>query len=95
MGKIIIENQNKNGKTFTGVVVSDKMANTIVVSLAYTYRHPLYNKIVKKNKKIYSENNLSAHAGDTVTVRETRPLSHLKRFTTLKVIKKSKGEELI
>lgn len=82
-------NQNQNGKTFQGVVVSDKMTNTIVVSLAYKSRHPVYKKIVKKNKKIYSENNLSAKIGDQVKVREVRPLSKLKRFTTVSIVKKS------
>ncbi|HBP50899.1 MAG: 30S ribosomal protein S17 [Candidatus Shapirobacteria bacterium GW2011_GWE1_38_10] len=75
------------GKIFTGVVVSDKMTNTIVVSLSYTTRHSLYKKIIKKNKKIYADNNLKAKMGDTVKVRETRPLSKLKRFTTLEIIK--------
>jgi len=81
---------NTIGKTFEGSVVSDKMTNTIVVSLEYTNRHPLYKKIVKKHKNIYAENNLSAKIGDVVKVRETRPLSKLKRFTTLEIIKKSK-----
>jgi small subunit ribosomal protein S17 len=81
--------ENK-GKTFTGTVVSDKMTNTIVVELSYTFRHPMYKKIVKKSKKIYSENNLSAKTGDTVMVRETRPLSKLKRFTTVEILKVSK-----
>ncbi len=80
---------NNTGKTFTGVVVSDKMTNTLVVSLSYTSRHPMYKKIVKKNKKLYSDNNLNAKMGDTVMIRETRPLSKLKRFTTVKIIKKS------
>ncbi len=75
------------GKTFSGVVVSDKMTNTIVVSLSYTSRHPLYKKIIKSHKKIYAENNLNAKMGDTVLVRETRPLSKLKRFTTLEIVK--------
>jgi len=75
------------GKNFTGIVVSDKMANTIVISLSYTTRHPLYKKIIKKNKKIYADNNLNAKMGDTVKVRETRPLSKLKRFTTLEIVK--------
>lgn len=86
--KTVNQNLSANGKTFSGIVVSDKMTNTIVISLAYTFRHPKYNKIVKKNKKIYAENNLSAKTGDTVTVRETRPLSKLKRFTTLVIVKK-------
>lgn len=80
---------NNTGKTFTGIVVSDKMTNTLVVSLDYTSRHPLYKKIVKKNKKLYSDNNLNAQMGDTVLIRETRPLSKLKRFTTVKIIKKA------
>lgn len=82
--------ENKKGKTFTGIVVSDKMTNTIVVELSYTFRHPMYKKIVKKSKKIYSENNLTAKTGDTVLVRETRPLSKLKRFTTVEILKVSK-----
>jgi len=77
------------GKTFTGQVVADKMVNTIVVSLEYTRRHPIYKKIVTKHKNIYSDNNLSAKIGDVVKVRETRPLSKLKRFTTVEIIKKA------
>ena len=80
---------NTNGKTFEGKVISDKMTNTIVVSIEYTRRHPLYKKIVRKHKNIYAENNLSAKIGDRVKVRETRPLSKLKRFTTLAITKKS------
>lgn len=81
---------NNTGKTFEGSVISDKMTNTIVVSLEYTRRHPLYKKIFRKHKNIYAENNLSAKIGDVVKVRETRPLSKLKRFTTLTITKKSK-----
>ena len=80
---------NTNGKTFEGNVISDKMTNTIVVSLEYTMRHPLYKNIVRKHKNIYAENNLSAKIGDVVKVRETRPLSKLKRFTTLAITKKA------
>ena len=80
---------NKNGKTFIGEVVSDKMTNTIVVSLEYTSRHPIYKKIVTKHKKLYAENNLSVKTGDVVKIRETRPLSKLKRFTTIEIIKTS------
>jgi small subunit ribosomal protein S17 len=84
-----ITSVKKIGKTFEGVVVSDKMADTIVVSLEYTRRHPMYKKIVMKHKNIYAENNLSAKEGDMVKVRETRPLSKNKRFTTLEIIKKA------
>lgn len=79
---------NNTGKTFIGQVISDKMSDTIVVSLEYTSRHPIYKKIITKNKNIYSTNNLSAKIGDKVKVRETRPVSKLKRFTTVEIIKK-------
>lgn len=81
---------NKTGKTFIGKVVGDKMTNTIVVSMSYTQRHPIYKKIFTKHKKIYSDNNLSAQIDDIVKVRETRPSSKLKRFTTVEIIKKTK-----
>ncbi|MFA4827157.1 MAG: 30S ribosomal protein S17 [Candidatus Shapirobacteria bacterium] len=80
------------GKFFTGIVLSDKMKNTIVVSLTYQTSHPLYQKIVRKNKKIYAENNLGAKTGDQVKVREIRPLSKTKRFTTVEIIKNSQNQ---
>jgi small subunit ribosomal protein S17 len=76
-----------HGKVFTGQVVSDKMANTIVVSMNHQFFDPKYRKYVKRTKKIYAENNLNAKVGDTVKVRETKPLSKLKRFTTLEILK--------
>lgn len=75
------------GKVFTGVVVSDKMQGTIVVKMDYKFQHPLYKKTIKRTKKIYVDNNLSAKIGDTIKAREVKPLSHLKRFTTVKIIK--------
>jgi small subunit ribosomal protein S17 len=78
--------EKSKGKIFIGKVVSSKMANTIVVLLEYTSRHPRYQKIVKKSKKIYAENNLKANLGDQVRVQEVRPLSKLKRFETLEIL---------
>lgn len=78
----------QKGKIFIGKVISDKMMGTIVVSLEYKKRHPLYQKIVKKKKSIYVNNNLSAKVGDIVKVKESRPLSKLKRFITIEIIKK-------
>lgn len=77
----------KTGKTFIGEVVSDRMEKTITISLEYKRRHPLYKKIMTKHKKIYAQNNLNAVIGDIVKVRETKPLSKLKRFITLEIIK--------
>ncbi len=74
-------------KTFIGQVISDKMQHTLTVLLSYKRIHPLYRKIVKKNKKILVDDNLSAKIGDMVKVAECKPLSKRKKFTTLKIIK--------
>ncbi len=85
-----LKNNTKiKGKIFTGSVVSDKMTDTIVVSISQKYRHPLYKKIINKKHKIYAQNNLNAHIGDTVQVIETKPISKTKRFKTLKITKKA------
>ena len=78
---------NKTGKIFIGEVVSDKMTNTIVVQISYTKAHSLYKKIDTHKKKLYADNNLKAKIGDTVKIRETRPISKLKRFTTVEILK--------
>jgi len=83
-------NQSQNGKIFTGTVVSDKMQGTLVVTFDYKRKHPIYKKIIKKKHKIYVDNNLNAKKGDIVRVRESRPLSKTKKFTTLKIIKSVK-----
>jgi len=77
---------NKTGKTFQAVVVSNKMTNTIVVTIDIKRPHPKYKKILKKTKKLYVDDNLKAKIGDQVLIRETRPISKLKRFTTVKII---------
>ncbi len=82
-----LQPSQSKGKTFIGLVVSDKMQNTIVVAMDHQFLHPKYRKTVTRTKKIYADNNLKAKVGDTVKVRETRPLSKLKRFITLEIVK--------
>lgn len=72
-------------KTLTGVVVSTKNEKTIVVKVDRIYRHPLYRKVVKKSKKINAHYEGSDIAvGDTVSIKETRPISKNKHFIVLK-----------
>ena len=80
---------SSTGKYFIGQVVSDKMQGTISVSIESHHRHPLYKKNIKKTSKVYADNNLRAHIGDTVKLKEVRPLSRLKRFTTVEIISKN------
>jgi small subunit ribosomal protein S17 len=78
-------------KTRVGMVVSDKMDKTVVVSIADNVRHPLYKKIVKRTVKLkaHDENN-SCGIGDRVLVMETRPLSKDKRWRVVEIIEKAK-----
>ena len=78
-------------KTRTGKVVSDKMDKTIVVAVEDHVKHPLYNKIVKRTYKLkaHDENN-ECKVGDTVKVKETRPLSKDKRWRLVEIMEKAK-----
>ena len=78
-------------KTRVGVVASDKMDKTIVVSIADHVKHPLYNKIIKRTirLKAHDENN-EAGVGDKVKIMETRPLSKNKRWRLVEIVEKAK-----
>ena len=78
-------------KTRVGIVTSDKMDKTVVVTIKNRVRHPLYNKIVKRTYKLkaHDENN-ECLIGDVVKVMETRPLSKDKRFRLVEVVEKVK-----
>jgi len=78
-------------KVRIGIVTSDKMQKTIVVTVKSLVRHPLYGRTVKQDKKyhVHDENN-EAHIGDTVEIMETRPLSKNKCWRLLRVVEKAK-----
>ena len=68
-------------KLLHGVVVSDKMTNTVVVSVSRYVKHPKYKKYLKRTKNYHAHNEGNrAKVGDTVTIRSCRPLSRMKRF---------------
>lgn len=74
--------------TFQGVVVSDKADKTRVVSVQRQVRHPAYEKIMRKRTKFYvhDEENTSRE-GDLVEIAGTRPLSKLKRWRLVRIVK--------
>ncbi|MCM1082426.1 MAG: 30S ribosomal protein S17 [Clostridium sp.] len=78
-------------KTRVGLVTSDKMDKTIVVSIVDNVKHPLYGKIVKRTYKLkaHDEKN-ECRIGDRVKVMETRPLSKDKRWRLVEIIEKAK-----
>lgn len=81
----------KNIKEFIGEVISDKTSKTRIVLVKTVKTHPLYKKRFAVNKKYYvhDEGNVS-HIGDKVRIRESRPLSKLKRRKLIEVVSQAK-----
>ena len=78
-------------KTRVGIVTSDKMDKTVVVTIKNRVRHPLYNKIVNDTVKYkaHDENN-ECCVGDKVLIMECRPYSKDKRWRVVEIIEKAK-----
>lgn len=73
-----------------GQVVSTKMQKTIVVEIEMRKAHPKYKRVMKTNKKFYAHDEQnSARVGDMVRIRETRPLSKLKRWQLEEIVRRS------
>ena len=74
-----------------GVVTSNKMTKSIVVSETKKVKHPMYGKFVLKTKKyiVHDEKNESKN-GDVVRIMETRPLSKNKCWRLVKIIERAK-----
>ena len=78
-------------KERVGVVVSNKMEKSIVVSEVKKVKHPMYGKFVLKTKKymVHDEKN-DCNIGDTVKIMETRPLSKSKCWRMVEIIERAK-----
>lgn len=85
------ENKRNLRKTRIGVVSSNKMDKSITVTFERKFRHPIYEKAVKRTKKFlaHDENN-ECNIGDTVRIMETRPLSKNKRWRLVEILEKAK-----
>ncbi len=76
---------DKNSKTLQGVVVSDKMAKTVVVKIEHYKKHPRYGRFYKVSKKYKAHDEKGEfHIGDGVTIVESKPISKDKHFVVVK-----------
>jgi small subunit ribosomal protein S17 len=74
-------------KTKEGVVVSDKMTKTRVVMIERVYRHPRYERVITRSKRLKAHDETNASkVGDRVLIEETRPLSKDKRWRIRQVL---------
>ena len=78
--------QVKTSRELTGKVVSDKMKDTIVVSVDRSIKHPIYGKIIRRTTKIHAHDaGNTCKMGDLVTIKESRPISKTKRWTLVEI----------
>jgi small subunit ribosomal protein S17 len=82
--------ENKLQRTVIGRVVSDKMDKSITVLVERRVRHPLYGKFITRSKKLHAHDEANeCNIGDTVQIRECRPLSKTKSWMLEKVIERA------
>ena len=85
-----MENRNLR-KERTGIVTSNKMEKSIIVSEVKRVKHPMYGKFVLKTKKYVAQDDLNnCNIGDTVKIMETRPLSKSKCWRLVEIIERAK-----
>ncbi|MGL6261308.1 30S ribosomal protein S17 [Vibrio sp. WXL103] len=78
-------------RTSFGRVISNKGDKSIVVAIERMVKHPIYGKYVKRTTKLHAhDENNECGLGDTVEIRECRPLSKTKSWTLVKVVEKAK-----
>ena len=71
-------------RILTGTVVSDKMDKTVVVRVERRIMHPVYKKFIRRSKKYAAHDSANTHKiGDTVRIRECRPLSKTKKWEVI------------
>lgn len=77
-------------KERNGIVVSDRMQKTVIVSLERTVIHPRYKKFLKRRTKVKAhDESQQCHVGDRVLIVECRPLSRDKRWRLTKVLERA------
>ncbi|MCL4408967.1 30S ribosomal protein S17 [Aliidiomarina haloalkalitolerans] len=80
----------KSIRTLQGRVVSNKMDKSIVVAIERRVKHPLYGKYIKRTTKVHAhDENNTAHEGDLVSIRETRPVSKTKSWALVDVLERA------
>lgn len=80
-----MKNTSTRGRTFTGVVVSDKMSKTVTVEWTRRSYIPKYERYEKRRTRVKAHNpdEIDAREGDVVIIKETRPLSKTKHFIVI------------
>jgi small subunit ribosomal protein S17 len=82
--------EEKRARTVTGKVLSNKMNKTVTVMVERRVKHPVYGKYVTKSSKLHAhDENNECMPGDTVTIKEVRPISKSKTWALVSVDEKA------
>lgn len=77
------------GRSFTGIVISARMSKTVTVEWPRRKYVPKYQRYEKRRTRVKAHDELGANVGDTVEIRETRPISKTKNFLVTRIIKQA------
>lgn len=88
-----ISTETKTNRTVVGKVVSTKMDKTIVVAVVSKIKHPIYGKFMKRTSKLFAHDAAnSCNAGDTVVIKQSRPLSRNKNWELVEIVERASVE---
>jgi small subunit ribosomal protein S17 len=86
-----MEHKRNLRKERIGIVTSNKMVKSIVVSVEKKQKHPMYGKFIKLTKKFHAHDEKDeCNIGDTVRIMESRPLSKTKNWRLVEIIERAK-----
>ncbi|HVV67529.1 MAG TPA: 30S ribosomal protein S17 [Gammaproteobacteria bacterium] len=84
------ESVKKNIRTISGVVISNKMTNSIVVRVERKVKHPVYGKYLRRSTKLHVDDRENkSQIGDVVLIKECRPISKTKNWELVEIIEKA------
>ena len=82
--------QDKNARSTSGIVISNKMDKTVIVLVERLEKHPLYKKYVRKSTKLHAHDEANeCNEGDTVQIEECRPMSKSKSWRVIEVVSRA------
>lgn len=82
--------QEKNARSTSGIVISNKMDKTVTVLVERLEKHPLYKKYVRKSTKLHAHDEANeCNEGDTVQIEECRPMSKSKSWRVIEVVSRA------
>ncbi|MBA3362558.1 MAG: 30S ribosomal protein S17 [Acidimicrobiia bacterium] len=87
----MVTDERGRRKTRVGVVVSDAREKSVTVAIPSSFKHPRYDKIVRRTTKFHAHDEANdAKVGDTVRIMETRPISSQKRWRVVEIVERAR-----